>query len=364
MKKRRRKNQYIFAGEQPRSRVRGFFTGLVAVLLAAALITAGANFVINHQVTLLQQKVTVQNLPDSLENWSILHMSDLHGQTVGLDHSAVRKAISGMRYSCVVFTGDMVGEGGDVQPLLDIIALLPPETPKLLVPGDSDPPMLDPTAHGTLSVYTDWAQQLADAGVILLDEPVCFTRGEGRTEGRIWFVPASLYSLDIPAARAAYQTQLDALNANATSLDADQAALKRVLEYHVARLDRTMEAIASMKDTDIQIAVTHAPFTNDHARTLVQAQSKTETFALRKVSLILAGHYAGGQWRLPGLGPVYVPDYGWFPDDGLIHGFNYVGSIPQYISGGLAASPWYPWQPFRLFNGPEITYIALTARMI
>lgn len=361
--KKRRKNQYIFAGEKPRSRMKGFLGGLAAVLMVALLIVACANFVTNHQVALLRQKVTVQNLPDELENWSILHISDLHGQTIGTDHSAVKKAIDGLRCSCVVFTGDMVGKDGDVQPLLDLIALLPPETPKLLIPGDSDPPVLDPSAHGSLSVYTEWAQQLTDAGVTILDEPVCFTRGEGRKERHIWFVPASLYSLDIPAARTAYQTQLDSLNANATSLDADQAALKRVLEYQVARLDRIVASVASMKDTDIQIAVTHVPLTHEHARTLVQWQDKDAVFALRSVSLILAGHYAGGQWRVPGIGPLYVPDYGWFPEDALIHGFNYVGSIPQYISGGLAASPYYPWQPFRLFNAPEVTYITLTARM-
>ena len=44
-------------------------------------------------------------------------------------------------------------------------------------------------------------------------------------------------------------------------------------------------------------------------------------------------------------------------------GFDYVNGIPQYISAGLGASAYYPWQPFRLFNQPEIAYVTLTARM-
>ncbi len=66
MRRRRRKNQYIFAPEQPMGRgkalLRGFLTALCLVVAAALLM----NFVINHQVVLERRSVTVQNLPSDL----------------------------------------------------------------------------------------------------------------------------------------------------------------------------------------------------------------------------------------------------------------------------------------------------------
>ena len=83
---------------------------------------------------------------------------------------------------------------------------------------------------------------------------------------------------------------------------------------------------------------------------------------MRYAGLILAGHYNGGQWRLPGIGAVYVPELGWFPADDEIRGLSFPAGIPQYISPGLGSDPHYPYQPGRLFNSPTLTLITLTRR--
>lgn len=358
MRRRRRKNQYIFAGEPPRSRGKSILLGLVPVLAVAVLAVFITNFTLNNQVNLTPVNITVQNLPSDLENWSILHISDLHGQEIGSGQSAIRKALSGVNYSCVVFTGDMLGADGDVQPLLDVIALLSTDKPKFLIPGDEDPSLYLSTAHDSLSVYAPWAEAIMEAGVTILDEPVSVLRGKST----IWFVPEYLYSLDLAGMGAAYQKQLDELNA-APSLTPDQAAQKRLAEFHLARLERIQLAMDTITEKDIQVALTHAPLSREYVYTLLQWVDKTEVFSLRNAAVVLAGHYAGGQWRLPWGGAMYVPDYGWFPEDSLITGLDYVSGIPQYISPGLAASGYYPFQPFRLFNQPEIAYITLSSRM-
>ena len=51
-------------------------------------------------------------------------------------------------------TGDMLGEDHDVQPLLELAALIPHDTPKFLIPGDTDGPAIETKAHSSLSVYT------------------------------------------------------------------------------------------------------------------------------------------------------------------------------------------------------------------
>lgn len=358
MRRRRRKNQYIFAGEQPRSRGKSFLLGLISVLAVALLTIFITNFTLNNQVNLNRVNVTVQNLPSDLEQWSILHLSDLHGQEIGSSQSAIRKALSGVSYSSVVMTGDMIGPDGDVQPLLDVIALLATDKPKFLIPGDEDPSIYMASAHDSLSVYAPWAQAVMDAGVTILDEPVSVLRGKST----IWFVPEYLYSLDLDGMASAYQKQLDALNA-APNLTADQAAQKRLCEHHLARLERTETAMKSITEKDIQVVLSHTPLTRDYVHTMMQWQEKTAVFSLRNAAVVLAGHYTGGQWRMPWGGALYVPEYGWFPDDSLILGLDYLNGITQYTNSGLAASGYYPWQPFRLFNQPEIAYVTLSARM-
>ena len=74
---------------------------------------------------------------------------------------------------------------------------MPAETPKYYIPGDMDGSWLDSFAHGNISVYTDWALALQEAGVTLLDLPVSETRGKGT----IWFVPEDLYTLNLKAWR-------------------------------------------------------------------------------------------------------------------------------------------------------------------
>lgn len=358
MGRRRRKNQYIFAGEAPRSRGKSFLLGIGAVLAVAVLAVVISNFTLNNQVALNRVNITVQNLPADLENWSILHLSDLHGKEIGSGQSAIRKAISGVNYSCAVMTGDMIGQRGDVQPLLDVVALLAKDKPIFFVPGDEDPDIYATAAHDSLSVYAPWAEQLIEAGVTILDEPVCITRGKST----IWFVPEYLYSLDVQGMSSAYEKQLEDLSMQ-LELTPDQAARKRLAEHHVARIGRIQEAMAQMTEKDIQIALTHTPLTRDYAYTLLQWQDKQQVFSLRRVSAVLAGHYTGGQWRLPWGGALYVPEYGWFPEDGLIRGLDYISGVPQYISSGLADSGYYPFQPFRLFNQPEVAYITLSNRM-
>lgn len=355
MGRRRQKYDYVFVPNEETHRLRTALITLLVILVLGAGLFLMLNFISNNQVKLETVRVTVHNLPDDLENWSILHISDLHGQQLGTNQSAIRQALGTKAYSSVVFTGDMLGPDGDVQPFLDLLALLPSDVPKFMIAGDSDPTLVDMRAHGSLSVFSDWVQQVQAMGVTVLDEPLKVTRGKSN----IWFIPEYLYSLDLDSMESAYTSQLNGLNANATALTADQAAQKRAVEYQLEKIGRLRTMNATLTDKDIQIAVTHTPLTRSYVSTIVQWQGKDKPFALRNAALVLAGHYCGGQWRIPGKGALYVPELGWFPDDRLIQGLDYLAGIPQYISPGLGASEDYPWMPGRVFNSPTITLIYL-----
>lgn len=350
-----RRQQYIF--HEASHRGRGVLIALLAVLLLAGVGLFTANLAMTHTVSYTREYITIANLPTDLDNFTILHLSDLNGATLGDRQSAVKKAIGDRSsYGAVVLSGNMVGQSGDIQPMLDLLSQLPLGTPVLLLPGDADPAVYANAAHASLSPYADWAQQLIDAGVTILDEPYAIKTGKAT----IWFTPESLYTMDTVGTEKAWQNQIDMLNAQVEPLTADQAALKRAAEYQVGRMQRIREKIASMQEKDLQVAVSHMPLTKESVAES-RAWATSKVFSMSRVSLILSGGYCAGQWRIPGLGAVYVPELGTFPADEQITGLGYLGGIWQHISPGLGASPDYPFMPFRVFNSPGATMLVLSA---
>ena len=122
------------------------------------------------------------------------------------------------------------------------------------------------------------------------------------------------------------------------------------------------ESEEQFKEGDIQIVLTHEPLKKDYVDQVLSWTDKGDFFSMRYARLILAGHYNGGQWRLPFVGAVYVPELGWFPEDSAVQGLSYLEGIPQYVSPGLGADPHYEYQPGRVFNSPVMTRIVLTRK--
>ena len=319
---RRERNQYIFASELTKRQRSHSFRNAVLLIVPILIVSLWVlNITVSRRVVLEELKLTVLDLPDDLENYSI-------------------------------------GEDGDVQPLLELIALMPEDTPKFLIPGDTDGPVIESRAHSSLSVYTDWAEELMAAGVQILDRPVLITR----EKGRIWFIPEELYALDLAGTRNVFRKQVEDLNSRSAKLTADDAAMIRALEYEIERIDAMLEIRKEFLSTDMQVVLTHTPLSEEYLEDLISWTSKEEPFSIRYARLILAGHYNGGQWRIPFVGAVYVPELGWFPEDEEVRGLSYLQGIPQYISPGLGSDPHYEHQPGRIFNSPTITKIILTRK--
>jgi predicted MPP superfamily phosphohydrolase len=111
---------------------------------------------------------------------------------------------------------------------------------------------------------------------------------------------------------------------------------------------------------EVKLVLNHYPFPTNLTDTQITAQQHLD------YDLILAGHYHGGQIRLPIIGALYIPSYttennngGLFPDQNDVKGMTYFGTTPQYISAGLGSSNVIPLLNFRLFNTPEINLITL-----
>lgn len=357
----KRKNAYIFAPEKPKSNRLGCLL-TVAVLLAALIMTALLlNFASNGKVELLSEKVSVMSLDKAFEGFTVLHISDLHASALGGDLNIWRSLLHGKTYHAVVLSGDMVGQTGEYEPFVTLIHTLMQintTAPIYFIAGDDDPPPVVSTARGTPEVLADWVLAAQKEGAIYLDAPVSQQVGKKL----VWFVPEYLYDVDAAGMLGSLQNQKASMEALGQQYEAEGGASYRALCYRLEAMERTVEAIKSMTSADLQIAVTHAPLTADYIRTSIEWADQGAVFNFRNMSLLLAGHYCGGQWRLPGAGAIYVPDLGWFPSDEGIQGMHRVNSVNQYISGGIGASDFYPMSG-RLFNAPSATLLSFTARL-
>ena len=100
-----RRNENIFEEKSHLGRKIG--VTLLVVLLLTFGAGAVANFAISNTVKTLRQTVTIPDLPNSLDQWSILLLTDLNGEYRGLNQASIGKAVGTRAVSCVIMTGNI-----------------------------------------------------------------------------------------------------------------------------------------------------------------------------------------------------------------------------------------------------------------
>jgi uncharacterized protein len=243
--------------------------------------------------------VAVDGLPNDLEGFRILHLSDLHLGTLSLGWWALEQAVRWAEDEppdLVCITGDLVARRGGKRALRSALARLRPAHGVYAILGNHDvddarDPFLRPTDLGDLH----------EVGAVLLrdDERSFPVRG-----ARVQVVGVHPQS---------YRAR--------SSRPADRADA----------------------EVDLRILLCHYP---DVVRTL-QAGS---------FDLVLAGHYHGGQICVPSpWGKVRLKDLRANYWEGLFE--TPAGAL--HVSRGLGTS----FVPFRLLARPEVTALTLTGKM-
>ena len=351
-----RKSRPLFTDAKPRHTGALVYPMLLILLLAVII---ALNFINNGRVKLLSEDVTITSLNKDLEKFRILHISDLHGNEYGADQSTIGTLLKTARYNAVCITGDVCTPDGNYDAFIKLVDLFAGRVPVYFVAGDEDPAPIVAQPYTPERVKADYVLAAEAHGAIYLDSPQKLTVGKGT----VWFCPESMYGLDIDASRTAYQTRRAAL-LNQAQDSPEQAAQLQVVEYQLSVLDQIEAFMKEMQAADVQIALTHHPLTETTIKTLQQWSGSEDTAFLRSVSLVLAGHYCGGQVRVPFVGALKAPDSanisGLFPQDSLIQGLSTIQGVTQYISPGLGVSDAYP-VPLRMFNTPSITILTLTS---
>lgn len=268
---------------------------LPAVLIAAAvLLMSGQKLVVTRYIL----------ETDKLEkDWKIAVLSDLHNETFGEGNSQLLEEIREYRPDTILICGDMVTRRDpDVSVALDLCRELAKITEVYYIYGN----------HEGVLQYADNGPQIP------LDQYLA--------ETGVHLLYGGLYRL---------HREDDVIELFARSINAQQ--------YRESTKGQQQAAEFVEKD-GYKLAMSHFP------------DLFYDAMADMDFDLAVAGHYHGGQVILPGIGGLYTPETGWFPE-------YYGGAYPLehatlIISRGLGNGTLLP----RINNAPELVLIDIAAK--
>lgn len=338
------------------------------ILVAALAFMAVGIMLNNSNLSITEQTVTVVGLPEDLEGYRIVVLSDLNGRRFGDSQSLLLRTLNGIKYDAIFCLGDMVGSGGNAQPFWEFIEGLKSPNKVYFICGDSDPGPYLSSARGTEGVLSqlileDWILGAVERGANYVDAPISIPV----KNTSLWISPATMLNLETISTLATWEEQTEQEEDGVRSGIVDDYTHLPITTYRTKLAQKLYDAQRSMSASEIHISLAHEMPSDEFIYTSEDHRSETVRF-LDAPDLLLAGHYCGGVWRLPFFGAFYVPDKtlprgGWFPDQKRVSGLSNVGEAQTYITRGLSTNASVPLMPFRLFNAPEISVITLTSTL-
>lgn len=299
----------------------------------------------NQRFVVTEQTVTLDDLANSFDGYRILQISDLHGKYFGENQLDLLSAINQLDYDCILFTGDMNKyEESDLlssQAIFDLINGIEKKEMAFWVDGNTGPFAIDMINGSCTGNLTKIGKEIEESGVNVLLSPVEITR-EGES---IWLVP-ELNQTDI---------QMNYLEMTEDMFESTEDYQNVIL--YGQKLQKWYEQLSD--NGQVKIRVNHYPIQTN------MTQADWDGLGYLDYDLSIAGHYHGGQLRLPFFGALYIPSptsgiaNGYFPKQNEVKGLNQIIDMQQYISAGLGSSASISFLDFRLFNTPEINLITL-----
>ncbi len=338
---------------------------LLCFMLVLLTVISVYNMIISSHVGIRKYSVTVNALPSRLEGTRILVMSDLHGASFGVNQAELVNLINSQTFDVLCIVGDVTDRAGSPRALIRVLDQLDGGKPVLFIPGDEDPLPLDTDALSDGEAKASYIRLIEQTGAIYLDTPYRYENGSSV----IWFSPESVFALDLDTAESAAVSRKNELLAEDGSAQRDAYLL--AADYQLDRISRIRDAQRTMLPTDIHVALTHVPLSDQALRDLHDMFYGGKSLYIQGVSLVLAGHFNAGQWRLPWGSAFYIPqsfpvsDTGFFVNDAYLTGVKSVVGVNQVITAGLSVSNAYPgvMRSFRLFNQPMLSMVTLTRKI-
>jgi len=314
------------------------------------------------------QPVTVVGLPEDLEDYQILVISDMNGKRFGDVQSLLTREVENIGYDMILCLGDMVGEDGDPEPFYEFLEGLKRPQRVYFICGDSDPGPYVETARDIEAslekiVLEDWILGAIERGAHYVDAPTAVEIGDAK----IWLTPTGYLNIEASSYLEDWKAQTEQeQDGTVSGVHSDYNSLP-FTTYRHRLAQKLYTAVNTIGSSDMIIGLAHQVPSDDFIRSAAAHDTVNEKY-LMEPELIVAGHYCGGVWQVPFAGAFYVPNhvlprYGWFPDQEKVNGLSQVGETQVYLTGGLSTTSSAPLLPFRLFNNPEVGILNFTAKL-
>ena len=347
------------------------YTGFMILMV---LLTLTVFLVLNNRtVGIEREEVVVTGISDDFSGYNVLVISDLNAKNFGENQGTLQRLLDGENYSLVLMLGDMVGPSGDTEPFYKLIDLFVGlRKPVYFIAGDSDPaPLLETPRDADLGltwremVLSDWVLGAIEHGAIYLDRPVSITKGASK----MWLVPDTYLNLNVGSALDQYKdAYLQEQDAYLAGVNAAKDTLP-LTYYRRNLLDRTRDNIIKyVSDSDLIIMLSHEVPSDSQLNVAQEARSSEQRKNFfPSPDVIFAGHYCGGEWKLPLIGTLYADSsvlsrYGWFPEEDYVQGQRSVGGTAIYVTPGLGNNSKTAFSG-RLNNPPKVSLITLTGEL-
>jgi predicted MPP superfamily phosphohydrolase len=227
-------------------------------------------------------------------------VSDLHDAELGENNSKIIEALKESEPNIIAITGDIIDSNRtNIELSLNFAREAAKIAPCFFVSGNHE---------ARMKGYDELERGLKDVGVIILDnEKLEITRNGDKI---------SLLGIkDVFFSKDRY--------------DVDKSVI----------VERNLNEI-QFDDEEFTLLLAHRPEVFD-------------VYVEKNIDLVLSGHLHGGQFRLPFVGGLYVPNQGFFPE--IDAGLYTEGNTNMIISRGIGNSTF----PFRFNNRPEVIIVEL-----
>lgn len=269
----------------------------LAVVLIIVLLTIILFVWINNKwITISEYVISSPDIPAAFDGARIVQVSDLHNATFGGDQAALLGKVAAAEPDVVFVTGDLV---------------------------DKD--------RYNLEVALEFINELS----VLAD--VYFVTGNHEiSRGRVDEILSALRETDI------------------TILENEMVEwITEGEQIYIAGIHDPLLGYADGDSEYSTQSLEEIPFTDEFTLLLAHRPELVDEYAKTEADVVFSGHAHGGQIRLPGIGGLYAPGQGFFPE--LTEGVTRFGDLQLVISRGLGNSSF----PLRIFNRPEIVVVTL-----
>lgn len=268
----------------------------------------------NEAIDIERIDIGLPMLPEALDGYCFVILSDLHIRRPGPYHGRILEAVRSQHPDCILIAGDTIDAGTERMAALDdFFVSLGRIAPCVAILGNND------CLRSRVDALRDMYRR---TGVTLLENETRMISARG--------YPVRITGmLDPHARRVGVEPKRD-----------------REREEHVS--------LSSVLPPEEAPSVVQA---SKHAMLpsllMVHRPELAAQYAELKPSLIVAGHAHGGQVRLPRIGGLYAPGQGFFPR--LTSGVYPLGDSLLVVSRGLGNHNF----PVRIHNPPHLPALRL-----